>query len=228
MFHGTARCITFDLDDTLWDCASVILGAERALYAWFWEHCPEIPARYSIDALRLQRQALMESRPEISHDVSAVRRLWLSALLAECGCPQQRLAAGMDHFMTHRNRVTLFEGVAALLHGLSERYILGAITNGNARLEPAGIDHWFDFVVYAADVGAAKPDARVFQTALAHSGVDPGQVVHIGDDLSTDVSGAAAVGMRTIWFNRHAAPGKPGVRPDATVSSHAEIAPLFL
>ncbi|MGC1952714.1 MAG: hypothetical protein WA970_09110, partial [Gammaproteobacteria bacterium] len=34
----TVKCITFDLDDTLWDCESVLMRAETVLYQWLAEH----------------------------------------------------------------------------------------------------------------------------------------------------------------------------------------------
>ena len=36
------ECITFDLDDTLWDVEPVILRAEELFYQWLSQHCPRI------------------------------------------------------------------------------------------------------------------------------------------------------------------------------------------
>jgi len=33
-------------------------------------------------------------------------------------------------------------------------------------------------------------------------GVQPSQVLHIGDDAALDVLGALGVGMQTVWVNR--------------------------
>lgn len=52
-------------------------------------------------------------------------------------------------------------------------------------------------------VGAAKPDPRIFEVALARAGagIRPSEVVHVGDMLSTDVAGARAAGITPIHFD---------------------------
>ncbi len=40
----TLQLITFDLDDTLWDTAPVIVSAEAILREWLAEHAPNLGA----------------------------------------------------------------------------------------------------------------------------------------------------------------------------------------
>ena len=47
--------ITFDLDDTLWDVAPVLVRAEERVEQWMRMHCPRVPERFD-------RAALMELR----------------------------------------------------------------------------------------------------------------------------------------------------------------------
>ena len=47
-----------------------------------------------------------------------------------------------------------------------------------------------------------KPRKELFEYALNATGLKPEQVVHIGDSLSSDVKGASALGIDTIWLNR--------------------------
>ncbi|WP_315982217.1 hypothetical protein [Aliamphritea spongicola] len=37
------KCITFDLDDTLWAVDPVITHANNTLYGWLDEHAPNLP-----------------------------------------------------------------------------------------------------------------------------------------------------------------------------------------
>lgn len=60
--------------------------------------------------------------------------------------------------------------------------------------------------------------------------VRPVEVVHVGDDLTSDVSGARGVGFRTVWFcpparrQRLREAGQlPLLPPDATVGSLMEL-----
>jgi HAD superfamily hydrolase (TIGR01509 family) len=59
-----------------------------------------------------------------------------------------------------------------------------------------GLDHSFDAVVTAAEVGAKKPDPKPFQEALRRLEVPAERAVHVGDYRPHDEQGAAAAGMR--------------------------------
>jgi HAD superfamily hydrolase (TIGR01549 family) len=60
-----------------------------------------------------------------------------------------------------------------------------------------------DAVVVSSEVGARKPEAAIFESALAVLGVEAMDALHVGDRLVDDIQGAAAVGMLTaqaLWF----------------------------
>jgi putative hydrolase of the HAD superfamily len=56
-------------------------------------------------------------------------------------------------------------------------------------------------VIDSTLVGAAKPDARIFQIALRRAGVEAKSVVHVGDMLLADVAGARAAGIVPIHLD---------------------------
>ena len=62
-------------------------------------------------------------------------------------------------------------------------------------LTPAG-------VFTSEDAKAYKPRKELFELALKETGYLPEEVVHIGDSISSDVKGASALGIRTLWLNR--------------------------
>lgn len=220
---STITCVTFDLDDTLWSCAPVISRAEQALYAWLSERCPRICAAYTLDDMREQRQILLKSRADLRHDMTALRRHWITQLADKAGYSREIVEPAVEHFRQHRNRVTLFEEAAPMLKRLRQNYTVGAITNGNAQLDRIGVDHLFDFIVYSAEVGAAKPDAAIFQKALICARAEPPAAVHVGDDPANDILGAARVGMRTIWYNPSMQPWPGGRQPDAVIRALQEL-----
>ncbi|MGH8501430.1 MAG: HAD family hydrolase [Gammaproteobacteria bacterium] len=217
------RCVTFDLDDTLWACGPVILRAEQALYDWLGEHYPRICAAYTIEDMRQQRAALLKSRADLRHDMTALRRHWIARLADEADYEPDMVEQAVAYFRHHRNQVTLFDAAEPLLRRLRQRYTVGAITNGNAQLEYIGVDGLFDFIVYSADVGAAKPDARVFHRALAQARAEPAAAVHVGDDPDKDMLGAARAGLRTVWYNPALMPWPGGKHPDAVIRSLPEL-----
>jgi HAD superfamily hydrolase (TIGR01509 family) len=62
------------------------------------------------------------------------------------------------------------------------------------QLEWAGLGSFLDVVVSSAEIGAKKPDPRVFRTALDRLGVAPDRALHIGDGEG-DRNGARAAGL---------------------------------
>jgi len=215
----TISCITFDLDDTLWESGPVLANAEAKFYEWIERTCPEIAHTHSYDALVAHRRTHYASIPESRHDLTRARLLWLESLLREWGYGAELAEIGFRVFWKHRNAVTLFDDVPRVLGKLGERYAIGAITNGNADVHQIGIGHHFDFVVTPAEAGAAKPDSAIFELALDAAGASPGSVVHVGDDPVRDVSGAAAIGLRTVWMNPEGRTWPGERRPDAEIRS---------
>jgi putative hydrolase of the HAD superfamily len=69
-------------------------------------------------------------------------------------------------------------------------------------LERAGVLDLVDGVACSAVVGAAKPDPRVLEAALALAGVAAGAAVHVGDSPQEDVGAAVAAGIRPVWVDR--------------------------
>jgi putative hydrolase of the HAD superfamily len=90
-------------------------------------------------------------------------------------------------------------------------------------LGPPGLLDLVDGVVTSAEVGAAKPDARVFRRALELAGVGPNHALHVGDSPDSDVRGARAAGIRAVLVQRDGEP-PPGLEH---VRSLRELAPLL-
>lgn len=231
--------VSLDLDDTLWDMGPVIRRAERVLAAWLAERYPPVAAMFGPQHMVALRRTMLERYPQRRHDVSFLRRATLAHCFEVAGCPAPGAEAAFEVFLAERNRVELFDDVLPGLDALrAAGYTLVALTNGNADLKAIGIGHYFAAVVRAADVGASKPQAEIFQAVLDRvDPVPPQRVVHVGDDPRADVAGAQAAGMRAIWVNRTrqawpegaaAAPaaGAPYHRP-AQVTNLAQLVELL-
>lgn len=77
-------------------------------------------------------------------------------------------------------------------------------------LAEAGLAELLDGAVSSAAVGAAKPDAAVFEAGLELAGCSAAEAVHVGDSVANDVEGARAAGLRAILVRRDGDP-PPGV-----------------
>jgi putative hydrolase of the HAD superfamily len=78
----------------------------------------------------------------------------------------------------------------------------GVVSNFDQRLpdllDSLGLLGDLDALVLPAHVGAAKPDRRIFEHALAALGRPAGQVAYVGDDATRDLAGARAAGLAAI------------------------------
>ena len=221
------RCVTFDLDDTLWECGPILMAAEEAFYTWVETRHPRIAEAYSLAELIVERRTFMARHPELEHDVTTLRRRWLEHLGEAFDLGGALVEPGFRVFWERRNSVTLFDEAHAVLDALGARYAVGAITNGNADVHYIGIGHYFDFVVTSAQAGHAKPKAEIFHAALTAAGVEAAHAVHVGDDPERDVKGANAVGMRTVWVNAEGNRWPGGPPPDAEIRTLSELVPLL-
>lgn len=194
--------LTLDLDDTLWPCLETLGRAEQALQAWLDFHAPRLTATHDPARLHTHRRGLMRDHPELAHDLTAVRRASLRALLTAAGHAASLADEAMAVFLHHRNQVVPYPDVIPVLRALAADYRLVSLTNGNADPARTPLRGLFHRSLNAAGVGAAKPDPALFQAALAWAGVAAEQALHAGDDPYLDVQAARACGLRAVWINR--------------------------
>lgn len=56
----------------------------------------------------------------------------------------------------------------------------------------------FDVTVFSNEVGYLKPHLRIFEQASKGLGVPLSDILHVGDDVITDIEGGCAAGMHTL------------------------------
>lgn len=222
------RVITVDLDDTLWEIHPVIKRAEQHLYAWLAENYPRITAMYEPQDLReIRSQVVVEFADQV-HDLTFLRRTVLGRVGAAAGYNADFIDEAFEVFDAIRNDVDIFPEVIPALEALGERYVLIAVTNGNANLARIGIDHLFHDFVTAAAAGAAKPARRIFDVAVRAGGATAMQTLHVGDHPEYDVNGARDAGLRTAWVNRNGGQWPDGAAlPDIEIAHIGELARLL-
>ena len=117
-------------------------------------------------------------------------------------------------------------GAQDVLRRLATRGIaLGIVSNRGARpgrlmtlqLQAHGLMEHFErsAVVWSDEVGASKPDPRIYLACLRALRVAPERAAHVGDVKAKDVAGAHELGMRTIRYT--------GIRDDPGEGPEADI-----
>ena len=89
------------------------------------------------------------------------------------------------------------------------------------KLRASNMLDYFDTIVLSEDAGVNKPHKAYFDYAFAQTGADPATTLMIGDNYQTDILGAEAAGLKTIFFNRY--PEKVKVDHPREVTSLREI-----
>ena len=120
----------------------------------------------------------------------------------------------------------------ALLESLRRRDLkIGLVSNAfdpprllHRDLEDAGVAQLLDAIVFSSEVGKRKPDAAIFERALAELDVEPEHAVFVGDRLYEDVRGAGELGMMTVqalWFRADENPD--GREPDFMAFTQMDV-----
>ena len=222
------RTITLDLDDTLWDVTPVIRRAESRLRGWLAERYPRIVEMHQPEDIMELRAQVVSEHEDRSHDLTFIRCEVLGRMGVAAGYGDDFVVEAFDVFDRERNTLELFPEVRPALESLASRYTLVAVTNGNAKLDRIGIDHFFHAVVSARSAGAAKPARPIFDAAVSIGGAAAHETLHVGDHPEFDVDGARSAGLRTAWLNRngHEWPGSLEP-PDRTIADLRELDQLL-
>jgi putative hydrolase of the HAD superfamily len=105
-----------------------------------------------------------------------------------------------------RYRLQLYPEVKAVLDELRPRFKLAAVSDAQSvwaipEMKAVGIDSYFNPVIISSDFGFRKPDARLFEAALAEMGLEPEEVIFVGNDMYRDIFGSRQLGMKTVFFS---------------------------
>lgn len=214
---GRPKVIFFDVGGTL----LTAFPSVGRVYA-------EVAARWGIDvdpesAERLMRRAFARRRASEPAEGAAPHTLSLESarawwrpivresLGAAADAPEfEKLFLDVFDEFGRPERYTLFPEVASTLDRLARAgHRLGAISNWDARLngvlEGLGLVGVLDPIVISWEVGAEKPDRRIFDAARERAGVNGAATpLHVGDSLEDDVRGAQAAGFEARLIDRKA------------------------
>ena len=93
-----------------------------------------------------------------------------------------------------------------------------------------GLERSFDGVYISSDYGCRKPDPRFCGALIGEQQLDPAACLMIGNDRETDIAGAKAAGMATLYLHTNITPGSqaaadPALHPSAAApgSRHFEV-----
>jgi putative hydrolase of the HAD superfamily len=212
----TLRAVSFDYWDTLYEGAALPerVSLRRAALRRMFEEigCPlpdeEFVTLYRASGAEAERWWREEHRGYTADE----RIRWMLNRLrierpADCEHVARACQAVDDALLHHPP--ALLPGAAEMLRSVAGRHLL-AITSDTGfassraqdrLLEHDGIESLFAVRTYSMDVGHANPRPEPFLATIQALGLEPGEIIHVGDNERTDVRGALDAGMRAIRFD---------------------------
>jgi 2-haloacid dehalogenase len=222
------RTILFDLDDTLLDFKWAEKRAlSHTLLSYGIEPSQSVTSRYSeinseywreLERGRLTREEVMLFR---------FQRLF-EEINVECSA-EEFSRQYESNLANGDNKV--IEGAEGLLEGLRGKFVLSVASNGTRRIQSkrltnSGLKHYFDHIFISEDIGVNKPSAKFFDRCLERSGFQAREALMVGDRIASDIKGAVAAGVSSVWFNPSGTVNNTGIHPDYEVGTLSEIAAL--
>jgi glucose-1-phosphatase len=122
------------------------------------------------------------------------------AVLKRLKRPYEEMTAIRDEFFAGD---IVDRGLLNFIRSLRGKYKTGIISNAwsdlRENLTREKMDDAFDHIIISAEVGVAKPEAKIFQIALKQAEVSPNEAVFV-DDFYINIEGCEKVGMKGIHF----------------------------
>ncbi len=108
--------------------------------------------------------------------------------------------------------IRLYDGVLEALGFLRRKgFRLWLLSNAQRsftayELRLLGLDTQFDRIYLSSDYQCRKPDTRFFRALLEGEQLDPSRCLMIGNDRETDIAGATAAGLSTLYLHTNLTP----------------------
>ena len=216
---GEITAVSFDLDDTLVQYKRSPGDVLRACFAAL-----DLDPLFAVE----EYYARYDEFAEKCDSMDELRAECFAALAAENGYDRRlgREVANVFGEERDQTNVELLPSAARVLDELGAEYQLAVVTNGardaqRRKIEAVDLERWIDTVVIAGHDAPPKPDPEPIERAVRSLGATPETAVHIGDSLETDVAGATAAEVDSVWIADGTDPR--GFEPTYTVQSVTDL-----
>ena len=224
--YGTLVDIHTEEDDLVWE--------KTALYFGFYgAHYTPTELRSAFTAAMAARQAKAGQSYECFPDIPFEQVM--AELFVARGVTENADSLGTNAAQLFRicsiEYVKLYPHVLEALETLRQKgYRLWLLSNAQRvfteyELRHLGLGQQFDGIYISSDYGCRKPDIRFFRTLLEEQKLDVANCLMIGNDRETDIAGAKAAGLDTLYMHTELTPHHqasadpsllPGIAPAGT------------
>jgi HAD superfamily hydrolase (TIGR01549 family) len=221
----TPRAVLFDLDGTLYDSGA--LRSEMLTELLFHTATRGWGTLKRIRALRKQFETLRE----LGRPVAPLSATRFERAATASGSRYEDVQETFEEWMLRRPGKYLASAMrkdlrASLVRLRKAGLKLGVFSDHpvEAKLRAMGIRDEFDFALSAMDpeINAMKPHPRGIEVACERWGLEPSDIVYVGDREDVDVGVAVAAGSRPVLL------AVPGETKHDSVLNFGELADLLL
>lgn len=226
--YGTLVDIHTEENKTVWEKTAFFFSFHGAGYTG-----PELSE--SFRAVMAERKAQAGQGYECFPDIPMEKVF--TQLFRQKGIYDNAIALGIQALELFRisslEYIRLYPGVPEALARLREKgFRLWLLSNAQAvctrgELRLLGLDEAFDGIYLSSDFVCRKPDRRFFDALLQGESLEPSQCLMIGNDRDTDIAGAKALGLATLYLHTnltpvHQAPASLALDPRTAPGPHWE------
>ena len=224
--YGTLVDIHTEESDEVWEKTAVYFGFYGAHYTG-----PELKAAF--ERAMAGREAKAGQSYECFPDIPFEQVM--AQLFREKGVDASEEALGVNAAQLFRiaslDYIRLYPHVLEALALLREKgFRLWLLSNAQQvftafELRHLGLGEQLDGIYLSSDYECRKPDLRFYRALLQDRGLEPEHCLMIGNDRQTDIAGAKAAGMATLYMHTALTPAdqaeadpalRPGVAPKGT------------
>ena len=207
------RAVLFDLDQTLVnfpsaDAGELFRAGASRCYAFLSAHQRSLPPFSTFCRRQRWNQRKIDWITRLTGGEPDQRGL-LRRLCRDYGLQRDQASLAMLGWLWYEpiaDHAAVAPDIRPTLAALTQAGVeLGLVVNSpyqgaviDQHLENLGLLEFFPTRAYSTEIGARKPDARLFMAALESMGVLASEAIFVGDDIKADMLGARRVGMTTV------------------------------
>ena len=221
--YGTLVDIHTEEDAVVWEKCAIYFGLYGA-------HYTGIELKTAFCAAMQKREAQAGQSYECFPDIPFEQVM--AELFAAKGVTENADALGINAAQLFRIAsiayINLYPGALDALAFLREKgYRLWLLSNAQHvftayELRHLGLGEQLDGIYLSSDYGCRKPDLRFYNALVREQNLNPEQCLMIGNDRETDIAGAKAAGMDTLYMHTNLTPSE---QAEANPALSPETAP---
>ena len=197
------KWLLLDADNTLFDYDKAEAAALQRTFEQFGH---KLQPEYVVAYRRINHEIWRQfEQGKISQDRLRPRRFEL--LFETIHIDSDPVKFSVTYIRNLAEAAYLIDGAEKVVKSFVGRVGLVLITNGlkevqRSRLAKSTIGDCFSAIVISDEIGASKPDSKIFKVAFERMGNPKKEdVLIVGDSLSSDIKGGNEYGIDTCWFN---------------------------